>query len=65
MKRFILKWKLWKDTRGQDLIEYALMAGLVAVVAVAAMPTVAQSITTIFSAIDAHLSNVATSATGS
>jgi len=29
----ILKLKVWKDTRGQDLIEYALMAGFVAVAA--------------------------------
>jgi len=26
----VLKMKVWKDTRGQDLIEYALMAGFVA-----------------------------------
>jgi len=51
MNRMInLVWKLriWKDTRGQDLIEYALMAGFVAVAAGAVMPTVATSITTIF-----------------
>jgi pilus assembly protein Flp/PilA len=48
-----LVWKLriWKDTRGQDLIEYALMAGFVAVAAGAIMPTVASSISTIFSKI--------------
>jgi Flp pilus assembly pilin Flp len=40
---------LWKTTRGQDLIEYALMAGFVAVAAGAAMPSVASSISTIFS----------------
>ena len=46
-----LVWKLriWKDTRGQDLIEYALMAGFVAVAAGAIMPGVATSISTIFS----------------
>ena len=38
-----------KDTRGQDLIEYALMAGFVAVAAGAVMPGVADSISTIFS----------------
>ena len=37
------------DTRGQDLIEYALMAGFVAVAAGAVMPSVADSISTIFS----------------
>jgi pilus assembly protein Flp/PilA len=46
-----MAWKLriWKDTRGQDLIEYALMAGFVAVAAGAIMPGVATSISTIFS----------------
>ena len=46
-----LKLKIWKDTRGQDLIEYALMAGFVAVAAGAIMPSVASSISTIFSKI--------------
>jgi pilus assembly protein Flp/PilA len=53
-----LVWKLriWKDTRGQDLIEYALMAGFVAVAAGAIMPQVAGSISTIFSKISSVLS---------
>jgi pilus assembly protein Flp/PilA len=42
---------LWKQTQGQDLIEYALMAGFVAVSAGAIMPSVATSISTIFSEI--------------
>jgi pilus assembly protein Flp/PilA len=45
----ILRTRLWKDTQGQDLIEYALMAGFVAVAAGAIMPGVADSISTIFS----------------
>ncbi len=52
MKRLVnMAWKLriWKDTRGQDLIEYALMAGFVAVAAGAIMPNVATSISNIFS----------------
>lgn len=40
---------LKRDTKGQDLIEYALMAGFVAVAAGAIMPGVATSISTIFS----------------
>ena len=47
----VLKLKVLKDTRGQDLIEYALMAGFVAVAAGAVMPGVASSISTIFSKI--------------
>jgi len=40
---------LRQNNRGQDLIEYALMAGFVAVAAGALMPSVAGSISTIFS----------------
>lgn len=40
---------IWRDQHGQDLIEYALMAGFVAVAAGAIMPGVANSISTIFS----------------
>ncbi len=47
--KLIWKLRIWKDTRGQDLIEYALMAGFVAVAAGAIMPGVASSISTIFS----------------
>lgn len=58
-----LIWKLqiWKDTKGQDLIEYALMAGFVAVAAGAIMPTVSGSISTIFSKIDSVMTGAAAS----
>ena len=49
MKNLILRIRVLRDTRGQDLIEYALMAGFVAVAAGAIMPGVATSISTIFS----------------
>jgi pilus assembly protein Flp/PilA len=51
----VLKLKVWKDNRGQDLIEYALMAGFVAVAAGAIMPGVASSISTIFSKISSTM----------
>ena len=44
--------QLVKDTKGQDLIEYALMAGFVAVAAGAIMPGVASSINIIFSKVN-------------
>lgn len=47
--RVLLTLRVWRDTRGQDLIEYALMAGFVAVAAGAIMPNVATSISNIFS----------------
>jgi pilus assembly protein Flp/PilA len=55
----VLKLKVWKDTRGQDLIEYALMAGFVAVAAGAIMPGVSSSISTIFSKVSSVMSNAA------
>lgn len=60
MANMVLKLRIWKDTRGQDLIEYALMAGFVAVAAGAIMPGVAGSISTIFSKISSTMSSAAT-----
>ena len=59
MKNLLLKLKIWQDTKGQDLIEYALMAGFVAVAAGAVMPDVSSSISTVFSKIDSALTNAA------
>jgi pilus assembly protein Flp/PilA len=64
MKRLInivLKMKVWKDNRGQDLIEYALMAGFVAVAAGAIMPGVASSINVIFSQVNSIMITAASS----
>jgi pilus assembly protein Flp/PilA len=48
-----------RDDQGQDLIEYALMAGFVAVAAGALMPNVSSSISTVFSQIQSLLANAA------
>jgi len=45
----VWKLRIWRDTRAQDLIEYALMAGFVAVAAGSMMPGVSTSISRIFS----------------
>ena len=50
--KLVVKWQIWKDTKGQDLIEYALMAGFVAVAAGAVMPGVADSINVVFSKVN-------------
>jgi len=60
MKRIqecVLKLQVWKDTGGQDLVEYALAAGLVAVAAVAAMPTLSTTVNTVFSKIGSIINN--------
>jgi pilus assembly protein Flp/PilA len=41
--------RLWGETRGQDMIEYALMAGFMAVAAGAVLPDAGGDISTIFS----------------
>ena len=46
---------IWKDERGQDLIEYALMAGFVAVAAGAIVPGIGESITNIFTSVATKL----------
>jgi len=53
--RVIILARIWRDEQGQDLIEYALMAGFVAVAAGAIMPNVASSISTIFSQVSSVL----------
>jgi pilus assembly protein Flp/PilA len=57
--------RIWKDTKGQDLIEYALMAGFVAVAAGAIMPNVATQVSTIFSKVNSQLTAAAAQGTAS
>ena len=58
-KSLVWKSRIWHDTHGQDLIEYALMAGFVAVCAGAIMPSVANSLSTIFSSISSAMAGAA------
>jgi pilus assembly protein Flp/PilA len=52
--------RLWallqRDRRGQDLIEYALLAGFVAVAVGAIFPTTVQSFSTLFSHVTSTVS---------
>ena len=50
-----------KNQKGQDLIEYALMAGFVAVAAGAIMPGVSADLSTVFSKVSSSMSNAAAS----
>ena len=64
VKRLIklaVKLQILRDTRGQDLIEYALMAGFVAVAAGAIMPGVASSINIVFSKVNSIMIDAAAS----
>jgi pilus assembly protein Flp/PilA len=59
MTRIVLN--IWKDDSGQDLIEYALMAGFVAVAAGAIMPGVSSNISSIFSKVGSVMAAANTS----
>jgi pilus assembly protein Flp/PilA len=59
--KLAVKLQILRDTRGQDLIEYALMAGFVAVAAGAIMPGVASSINIVFSKVNSVMLGAAAS----
>ena len=50
--------QFWQDSQGQDLVEYALMAGMVAVAAVAAMPALSGTVNNVFSKIGSIITSV-------
>jgi len=51
LKNRVLQLQVWKDTSGQDLVEYALAAGMVAVAATACMPSLSTTVNNVFSRI--------------
>lgn len=55
MKRSIRS--LWRDTQGQDLVEYALAAGMMAVAVVATMPPLGGVMANVFNAIGGLIQN--------
>ncbi len=57
IRRQIENLQIWKDESGQDLVEYALAAGLVAVAAVACMPGLSGAVNTVFSKIGGIINN--------
>jgi len=63
LRDFLSLIRAWRDRRGQDLIEYALMAGFVAVAAGAIMPGVSSSISTVFSKVGSVMTQAADTTT--
>jgi Flp pilus assembly pilin Flp len=59
-KVYVFLMNLAGDRRGQDMVEYALLAGFVAVAAGAILPNVATSLNTIFSKLASVTSVAAT-----
>jgi pilus assembly protein Flp/PilA len=54
------KLKIWKDTHGQDLMEYALLAGFLAASYGAVLPNLAASIATLLSKVVVALGQTGT-----
>ena len=48
LQTLMVKWQIWKDDNGQDLIEYALVVALIAFGAAAGMTNVATKINVAF-----------------
>ncbi len=44
--------RIWRDTQGQDLVEYSLLTGFIAVAAGATFPPISGNIAIIFSKIN-------------
>ena len=57
IKIYIKLERLFKDKEGQDLVEYALLAGFIAVAAGSILPRISGSISTIFSKMASVLTN--------
>ncbi len=53
--------RLYRDVRGQDMVEYALMAAFVAVASAAVLPSVTPGISTVLSEVGSVLSVAAAS----
>jgi pilus assembly protein Flp/PilA len=58
MKNFIVSFV--RDEQGQDLIEYALLAGLISIVCVAAIASAGTKVSTVWAAVDTALTTVET-----
>ena len=53
MKQFIRAF--WTETQGQDLVEYALVAALVSVAAIATLPVMGNTVSNVFSKVTSTL----------
>ena len=61
----IWKLKIYRDTSGQELVEYALIAGFLACACGAALPDIGTSVLEVFSKVLSVLSPVADGTEGS
>ncbi|MBZ5612243.1 MAG: Flp family type IVb pilin [Acidobacteriia bacterium] len=53
----IWKLRIWKETRGQDLVEYALLGGFVATMGAAVFPALGSDVVGVFTKVIATLAS--------
>jgi Flp pilus assembly pilin Flp len=59
MRRFLVGSRIWRDQRGQDLIDYAMIAGFIAVVSGMFMPNISKDVSMVFSKIASTMTSSA------
>ncbi len=52
---WLYRWRIWKDSHAQDMVEFALLASLVAVASGLFLPGLQESMTTIYSRMKSKL----------
>jgi Flp pilus assembly pilin Flp len=52
---WLCRWSIWQDLHGQDMVEFALLASLVAVASALFMPELRESMDTIYSRMHSKL----------
>jgi Flp pilus assembly pilin Flp len=56
---FVIQLKIWKDTRGQDMLEYGCFMAAIVLLYAAFSPSVATGVLNVFTKISNNLSNAA------
>ena len=60
LQTLMVKFQVWKEDSGQDLIEYALVVAVIAVAATAGMTTLASSLNSAFTNVGSKLATYTT-----
>ena len=56
--RMLLRLRIWKDTRGQDLIEYALLTAGMGLAGLAVWPAITTAIGVAYDALDTNTQSI-------
>lgn len=51
------EWPMWKDTRGQAVLEYAVMIGIILVLFIGTVKLIGRNVNSAFSSVNSAISN--------